>query len=65
MFNFVFLKLKLSYQWYQKLHLASIRKGVASKGVFETLVEVAGIEPASRNLSDLASTCVVLLLILA
>ena len=35
------------------------------KRVFETLVEVAGIEPASRNLSDSASTCVVLLLILA
>ena len=34
-------------------------------GDSETLVEVAGIEPASRNLSDSASTCVVLLLILA
>ena len=41
------------------------KKGLASKIVFETLVEVAGIEPASRNLSDSASTCVVLLLILA
>ena len=33
------------------------------KRVFETLVEVAGIEPASRNLSDTASTYLVLLLI--
>ena len=33
------------------------------KRAFETLVEVAGIEPASRNLSDSASTYVVLLLI--
>ena len=40
-------------------------QGLASKRVFETLVEVAGIEPASRNLSDSASTCVVLFLILA
>ena len=31
---------------------------------FETLVEVAGIEPASRNTSHLASTCLVLFLIL-
>jgi len=38
---------------------------LVTKRVFETLVEVAGIEPASRNLSDTASTCVVLLLILA
>jgi hypothetical protein len=30
---------------------------------FETLVEVAGIEPASRNLSDSASTHVVHFLI--
>ena len=34
------------------------------KRVFETLVEVAGIEPASRNLSDSASTYLVLFLIL-
>ena len=40
-------------------------KGKLPKRVFETLVEVAGIEPASRNLSDPASTCVVLFLILA
>ena len=40
-------------------------KGKLPKSVSETLVEVAGIEPASRNLSDSASTCVVLLLILA
>jgi len=40
-------------------------KGKMPKRAFETLVEVAGIEPASRNLSDTASTCVVLLLILA
>ena len=38
-------------------------KGLVPKRVFETLVEVAGIEPASRNLSDSASTYVVLLLI--
>ena len=40
-------------------------QGKVPKRVSETLVEVAGIEPASRNLSDSASTCVVLLLILA
>ena len=40
-------------------------KGKLPKKVSETLVEVAGIEPASRNFSDSASTCVVLLLILA
>ena len=40
-------------------------KGKLPKRVSETLVEVAGIEPASRNLSDWASTCVVLFLILA
>ena len=40
-------------------------KGKLPKKVSETLVEVAGIEPASRNLSDSASTCVVLFLILA
>ena len=40
-------------------------QGLVPKRVLETLVEVAGIEPASRNLSDSASTCVVLLLILA
>ena len=33
------------------------------KKVSETLVEVAGIEPASRNLSDPASTRIVLLMI--
>ena len=38
-------------------------QGLVTKRVFETLVEVAGIEPASRNLSDSASTYVVLLLI--
>ena len=37
--------------------------GKAPKRVSENLVEVAGIEPASRNLSDSASTYVVLLLI--
>ena len=47
-----------------RLEPASIQ-GLASKRAFETFVEVAGIEPASRNLSDSASTCVVLLLILA
>ena len=47
-----------------RLKPASI-EGLVPKRVFETLVEVAGIEPASRNLSDSASTCVVLLLILA
>ena len=47
-----------------RLNPASL-KGLVPKRVFETLVEVAGIEPASRNLSDSASTCVVLLLILA
>ena len=38
-------------------------KGLIKKKILETLVEVAGIEPASRNLSDSASTYVVLLLI--
>ena len=38
-------------------------KGKLPKRVSEPLVEVAGIEPASRNLSDSASTYVVLLLI--
>ena len=38
-------------------------KGKLPERVFETLVEVAGIEPASRNLSDSASTYIVLLLI--
>ena len=46
------------------LHAAS-RLELSQSGDSETLVEVAGIEPASRNLSDSASTCVVLLLILA
>ena len=44
---------------------APSRLELSQSGVSETLVEVAGIEPASRNLSDSASTCVVLLLILA
>ena len=39
-------------------------KGKLPKKVSETLVEVAGIEPASRNTSHLASTCLVLFLIL-
>ncbi|HAU60472.1 MAG TPA: hypothetical protein DCW45_08940 [Opitutae bacterium] len=47
MFNFVFPKLKLSYRCYQKLHLDSIRNGLASKRVFETLLEVAGIGPVT------------------
>ncbi len=47
-----------------RLEPASLQ-GKLPERVFETLVEVAGIEPASRNLSDSASTCVVLLLILA
>ena len=38
-------------------------QGLVPKRLSETLVEVAGIEPASRNLSDSASTYVVLLLI--
>ena len=38
-------------------------QGLVPKRALETLVEVAGIEPASRNLSDSASTYVVLLLI--
>ena len=38
-------------------------QGLAPKRLSETLVEVAGIEPASRNLSDSASTYVVLFLI--
>ena len=45
-----------------RLEPASLQ-GKVPKRVFETLVEVAGIEPASRNLSDSASTYVVLLLI--
>ena len=45
-----------------RLEPASVQ-GLAPKRVIETLVEVAGIEPASRNLSDSASTYVVLLLI--
>jgi hypothetical protein len=44
------------------VHAAS-RLEFSQFGDFETLVEVAGIEPASRNLSDSASTYVVLLLI--
>ena len=43
---------------------ATSRLEFAQSGDSETLVEVAGIEPASRNLSDLASTCLVLFLIL-
>ena len=45
-----------------RLEPASV-EGLVPKRVSETLVEVAGIEPASRNLSDSASTYVVLLLI--
>jgi len=45
-----------------RLKPASLQ-GVVPKRLSETLVEVAGIEPASRNLSDSASTYVVLLLI--
>jgi len=44
------------------LHAAS-RLELSQSGDSETLVEVAGIEPASRNTSDSASTRVVLLLI--
>ena len=35
-------------------------KGLVKEKILETLVEVAGVEPASRNLSHSASTCVVL-----
>ena len=42
----------------------AFQKGKLPKKTFETLVEVAGIEPASRNTSHLASTCLVLFLIL-
>ena len=45
-----------------RLETASV-PGVVPRRVIETLVEVAGIEPASRNLSDSASTYVVHLLI--
>ena len=45
-----------------RLESASLQ-GLVPKRVFETLVEVAGIEPASRNLSDSASTRIVLLMI--
>ena len=41
----------------------ALLQGLVPKRVLETLVEVAGIEPASRNLSDSASTYVVHLLI--
>ena len=44
------------------LHAAS-RLELSQSGDSETLVEVAGIEPASRNTSDPASTRVVHLLI--
>ena len=44
------------------LHAAS-RLELSQSGDSETLVEVAGIEPASRNLSDPASTRVVHLII--
>ena len=44
------------------LHAAS-RLRLSQSGDSETLVEVAGIEPASRNTSDPVSTRVVLLLI--
>ena len=42
---------------------AASRLELSQSGDSETLVEVAGIEPASRNTSDSASTRVVLLLI--
>ena len=42
---------------------AAFRLELSQSGDSETLVEVAGIEPASRNLSDPASTRVVHLLI--
>ena len=42
---------------------AASRLELSQSGDSETLVEVAGIEPASRNTSDPASTRVVLLLI--
>jgi hypothetical protein len=42
---------------------AAFRLELSQSGVSETLVEVAGIEPASRNISDSASTRVVHLLI--
>ena len=44
------------------LHAAS-RLELSQSVDSETLVEVAGIEPASRNTSDSASTCVVHFLI--
>ena len=44
------------------LNVAS-RVEFSQSGDSETLVEVAGIEPASRNLSDPASTRIVLLMI--
>ena len=40
---------------------AASRLELSQSGDSETLVEVAGIEPASRNLSDPASTRIVLL----
>ena len=43
---------------------AASRMELSQSGDSETLVEVAGIEPASRNTSHLASTCLVLFLIL-
>ena len=42
---------------------AASRLELSQSGDSETLVEVAGIEPASRNLSDPASTRVVHLII--
>ena len=42
---------------------AASRLELSQSGDSETLVEVAGIEPASRNLSDPASTRIVLLMI--
>jgi integrase len=38
-------------------------KGLIKKKILETLVEVAGVEPASRNPSHSASTCLVLSII--
>ena len=37
--------------------------GLIKEKILETLVEVAGVEPASRNPSRSASTCVVLSII--
>jgi len=39
-------------------------RGLIKKKILEALVEVAGVEPASRNTSRSVSTCVVCLLVL-